>query len=53
LVDNAEVEWVHFFTQDAFAKLRQSGRLGELTVLLEREPQLRGFLKEILELTGA
>jgi MoxR-like ATPase len=53
LVDNAEVEWVHFFTQDAFAKLRHNGRLGELTVLLEREPRLRGFLKEILELTGA
>jgi MoxR-like ATPase len=53
LVDNAEVEWVHFFTQDAFAKLRASGQLGTLTVLLEREPRLRGFLKEILELTGA
>jgi MoxR-like ATPase len=53
LVNNAEVEWVHFFTQDAFAQLRANGQLGELTVLLEREPRLREFLKEILELTGA
>jgi MoxR-like ATPase len=53
LVKNAEVEWVHFFTQDAFAQLRSRGQLGELTVLLEREPRLREFLKEILELTGA
>jgi MoxR-like ATPase len=53
LVQKAEVEWVHFFTQDAFAALRSTGELGQLTTLLEQEPRLRGFLKEILELTGA
>lgn len=53
LVQKAEVEWVHFFTQDAFAKLRAVGQLGELAMLLEREPRLQEFLKEILELTGA
>ncbi|MFN3265524.1 MAG: AAA family ATPase [Deinococcales bacterium] len=53
LVQRAEVEWVHFFTQDAFTKMRDAGQLGELTLLLEREPRLQTFLKEILELTGA
>jgi MoxR-like ATPase len=53
LIQKAEVEWVHFFTQDAFAKLRISGQLGQLVELVEREPRLKTFVREINELTGA
>jgi MoxR-like ATPase len=53
LVKNAEVEWVHFFTQDAFAKLRTSGQIGQLMALIERDPSLMSFVQDINELTGA
>jgi MoxR-like ATPase len=53
LVDNAEVEWVHFYTMDALAKIRAAGQLGTLVSLVEAEPRLKEFLKEINDLTGA
>ena len=53
LVDKAEVEWVHFYTMDALAKIRAEGQLGTLVGLVESEPRLKEFLSEINELTGA
>ncbi len=53
LVDKAEVEWVHFYTQDALARVRSAGQLGALVGMVEREPRLKDFLREINELTGA
>jgi MoxR-like ATPase len=53
LTKNAEVEWVHFFTQDAFAKMRTLGQIGQLVALIEGEPHLKSFVEEINQLTGA
>ncbi len=53
LVDKAEVEWVHFYTMDALAKLRATEQLGSLIGLVNQEPRLKEFIREINELTGA
>ncbi len=53
LVEKAEVEWVHFFTIDALAKLRATEQLGSLIGLVNQEPRLKEFIREINELTGA
>ncbi len=53
LVDKAEVEWVHFYCMDALAKIRAGGQQGVMVELVHREPRLREFIKEILDLTGA
>ncbi len=53
LVDKAEVEWVHFYTLDALTKIRAGGQLGKLVSMVEREPRLNEFLREINQLTGA
>ena len=53
LVQNAEVEWVHFYTMDALTKVRAAGQLGALVDLVSREPRLKEFMCEINELTGA
>ncbi len=53
LVNKAEVEWVHFYVQDALAKIRSLGQMGVLIGLVGQEPRLKDFIREINELTGA
>lgn len=50
LSKKATPEWVQLFAVDLFRSLRSKGKLGELAVLVQKDPKLQQFLKEFQKL---
>ena len=46
LVDKSSSEWVQLFAMDMFNKLQDEGKMGVLVELLQKETQLKRFLKD-------
>ncbi len=48
----ATAEWVQLFAVDMFRLMRTKGQMGQLAILIQKEPQLQKFLKEYQQLIG-
>ncbi len=48
----ATAEWVQLFAVDMFRLMRTKGQMGQLAILIQKEPQLQKFLKEYQQLVG-
>ena len=48
----ATAEWVQLFVVDMFRLMRTKGQMGQLAILIQKEPQLQKFLKEYQQLVG-
>lgn len=48
----ATAEWVQLFAVDLFRVMRTKGQMGVLAQLVQKNPQLQGFLKDFQQLVG-
>jgi MoxR-like ATPase len=48
----ATAEWVQLFAVDSFRVMRTKGQLGILAKLVQKDPQLRWFIKDYQQLVG-
>ncbi|MBC7880569.1 MAG: MoxR family ATPase [Anaerolineae bacterium] len=53
MVSVAGTEWVHLFIQDLFQQMRIKGKIGQLAVLVRKDPKLEQFMEGFLDLAGS
>jgi hypothetical protein len=44
---------VHLFVQDLFQQMRAKGQMGQLAILLRKDPKLEQFMDGFLDLAGS